>query len=102
MKFVLSLVLLFSSAVAFAHSREFTAGEHTAIKAVLDRAQAETGGNCDHEDINSNGNEFNVQVYCESMQEFIWYYVYIKPCLDYQNQWYLWASAPLRLPDYKY
>jgi hypothetical protein len=100
MKSVLSMALLFASVSAFAYSPDWSPRESAAIKAALERAQAETGGYCDHEDLKRRPAGFNVQVYCNRVQDFIWYFVEVKPCLDYRGQWYLWTSTPVRLPVY--
>ena len=101
MKLVLSFISLFISASAQAYSPDWTAREKAAINSVVARAQAETGGYCDHEDLQRRPAGFNVQVYCEGTRGFIWYFIEVERCQDYSGAWYWWTSTPIRLNLYR-
>jgi|GEM_PF-3639613 len=96
MKFLLSLVVVFSSFSAWAAEPDF-AFESAGVKAALKRAMAVTGGYCDFEDIERRPAGYNIQVYCNRTQSFLWYFVKVKRCRKSNGESYLWTSSPRRL-----
>jgi len=101
MKSILALVLLFVSVSASAYAPDWSARDRAAISSVVARAQAETGGYCDHEDLRRRPAGYDVQVYCEATRGFLWYFVEVERCQNYRGEWYWWTSTPVRLPLYR-